>query len=330
MKQGFKLCTVVMILFLFASVSHAAVNHTLRNVEKRTEVKDLEEVEIRSLYVTLEEAEYRLDEMAKDAKVAPYAREGKIYIPLNMMEEAFYTPITWDLSDYSAVMVWQGNALKVSLPESKIYYQGVPVGDISADILEGGVITVPIAEILSVLNIPYQWLEDTSSLFLYQSEEKLTKQEIQPKLVTEEQFVDGYLKYLEAQATKEETDSKKSLVDLAKTRLGMPYVGGAAGPYAFDCSGFVHWVLTASGEKSYVRGSSQSLYGLCDPVSAEELKVGDLVFFTRTYSAKVPITHSAIYIGEGMMIHAAGNRVQITPLVDQYWTRHFYGFGRMR
>ena len=330
MKRIGIIVVAAILSLIFAGAVYAEESHALKNVEKRTEAKDLEESEIRSLYITLEESEYRLDEIAKAAKAAPYARDGKTYMPLSMMEEAFYTPITWDVSNYSAILLWQGNTLKISLPENKIYYKGMDMGDISADILESGVIAVPIAEILTILDIPYEWLGDTSSVFMYQTEEKLAKPQEHTKLVTEEVFVGEFLNYLKGQAAQEEIDSKKSLVDLAKSRLGMPYIGGAAGPNAFDCSGYVHWVLNTSGEKSYTRGSSQSLFALCDRINPEELKVGDLVFFTRTYSARVPVTHSAIYIGDGQMIHAAGNRVQITPLSDAYWTRHFYAFGRMK
>lgn len=331
MKRNWMMTAVVMFVILFANVSQAAEEHSLKNLEKRTEIKDLEETEIRSLYITLEEPEYRLDELVKTAKTAPYARDGRTYMPLSLMEEAFRIPITWNLADYSAILMWQGSALRISLPDNKIYYQGQEVGDISADILESGQLAVPIAEILTILEIPYQWLEDTSSVFIYQLENKLPKQtEIPVKQITEERFVIEFLKYLQVQAVLEEIENKKSLVDLAKSRLGMPYIGGAAGPNAFDCSGFVHWVLNVSGEKKYTRGSSQALFALCDAIPAEQLKIGDLVFFTRTYSARVPVTHSAIYIGDGLMIHAAGSRVQITPLSDEYWSRHFYAFGRMR
>jgi cell wall-associated NlpC family hydrolase len=46
-------------------------------------------------------------------------------------------------------------------------------------------------------------------------------------------------------------------------------------------------------------------YGCGTPVSSDKLKVGDLIFYYR------PIQHVAIYIGNGKIIHATGNQVQI-------------------
>lgn len=331
MKGSWILVLITACSILFMNVSQAATEEeTSINLEKRAEISQLVGRDIRSLYLSLDQVDYLVDEEVKVSQLAPYARDGKTYMPLAIMEEAFQTPITWNLADYSAILLWQGNVLKISLFENKIYYKGKDLGDISPDISEEGIISVPVAEVFSALGISYEWIGQTSSVFAYQPVGKYLEVEIPEKIVTQEVFVREYLKFLASLTAQEDLESQKNLVDLAKSRLGMPYLGGAAGPYAFDCSGFVHWVLTTSGAKHYPRSSSQALFDLSDVISAEELRVGDLVFFTRTYSAGVLVTHSAIYIGDGQIIHAAGNRVQITPLSDGYWARHFYAFGRMR
>jgi cell wall-associated NlpC family hydrolase len=54
-------------------------------------------------------------------------------------------------------------------------------------------------------------------------------------------------------------------------------------------------------------------------VSRSQLKPGDLVFF---YS---PIHHVGIYIGNGRMINATGNQVQISAV----WKSSYYGATRL-
>ena len=49
------------------------------------------------------------------------------------------------------------------------------------------------------------------------------------------------------------------IIKVAKSKLGCPYVSGAAGPYAFDCSGFVAYCMHRVGIK-LTRGSAASYY----------------------------------------------------------------------
>jgi murein DD-endopeptidase MepM/ murein hydrolase activator NlpD len=120
----------------------------------------------------------------------------------------------------------------------------------------------------------------------------------------------------------------EAMVKEAQKHLGKPYVFGASGPSSFDCSGFVCFVLNNSGARSVGRTTAQGLYNMTTPVSAENAKPGDLVFFTRTYSAGTPVTHIGIYLGNGKMIHA-GDPVQYADISANYWQQHFYAFGRI-
>ena len=42
--------------------------------------------------------------------------------------------------------------------------------------------------------------------------------------------------------------------------------------------------------------------------SSSEAKAGDVIFFTGTYNAGVPVTHVGIYAGNGKMVEAANER----------------------
>ncbi|MGW0819778.1 NlpC/P60 family protein [Streptomyces sp. NPDC002845] len=85
-------------------------------------------------------------------------------------------------------------------------------------------------------------------------------------------------------------------VSYAYSKLGSPYVWGATGPDAFDCSG-----LTQAAYRSAGISLPRTTYAQIDAgqrVARSELQPGDLVFF---YSG---ISHVGIYVGHGQMIHA--------------------------
>ena len=106
-------------------------------------------------------------------------------------------------------------------------------------------------------------------------------------------------------------------VRTAYAQLGDPYVYGAGGPNAFDCSGLTSFAWRAAGVS--LPHSSSAQYGSGPHVSRSALQPGDLVFF---YS---PISHVGIYIGGGKMIHAptTGKDVQIASIDESY--RQYYG-----
>lgn len=119
-----------------------------------------------------------------------------------------------------------------------------------------------------------------------------------------------------------------ALLGEAQKHLGKPYMFGASGPDTFDCSGFVCYAINRSGLASVGRTTAQGLYNLCTPVSAENARPGDLIFFQKTYSTPSACSHVGIYIGNGKMIHA-GNPVQYASINTRYWQEHFYGFARL-
>ena len=122
-----------------------------------------------------------------------------------------------------------------------------------------------------------------------------------------------------ASATTEQ-DSVEEFMETAKSRLGKPYVGGAAGPNAFDCSGFVYWVVKNSDtcKVKMSRGSAQGEYSQIrkydiGTTSLSAAKPGDILFFG---SSKGNIWHVGIYYGGGKQIHAFSTwgKVAISPV----------------
>jgi cell wall-associated NlpC family hydrolase len=88
----------------------------------------------------------------------------------------------------------------------------------------------------------------------------------------------------------------------AESRVGLPYVWGAAGPSAFDCSGLVQWSLRQAGILMPRVAADQARTGPLIPVS--DLRPGDLLFYHTDVTAPTYISHVAIYLGNGLMEQA--------------------------
>ncbi|MGA8845778.1 MAG: NlpC/P60 family protein [Nocardioides sp.] len=86
-------------------------------------------------------------------------------------------------------------------------------------------------------------------------------------------------------------------VSYAMAQIGDSYVYGAAGPSAFDCSGLTMMAWAQAGVA--LPHSSGAQFNSGTRVAASDLIPGDLVFY---YS---PISHVGMYIGNGMIAHAA-------------------------
>ena len=122
-------------------------------------------------------------------------------------------------------------------------------------------------------------------------------------------------------------DRFAAMMEEATKYIGYPYVWGGSSPStSFDCSGYISWVLNHSGW-NVGRQTAQDLYNLCTPVSAAQVKPGDLVFFKGTYDTP-GVSHCGIYVGNSIMLHC-GDPISYTNLNSKYWQEHFYSYGRL-
>ena len=95
------------------------------------------------------------------------------------------------------------------------------------------------------------------------------------------------------QASAPASTSNSSVVAIAMQYVGSPYVWGASGPSAFDCSGFPSYVYAQVGINLPSTSGEQAVAGT--QVSAAEAKPGDLVTWPG---------HVGIYAGDGKVIDA--------------------------
>ena len=100
-------------------------------------------------------------------------------------------------------------------------------------------------------------------------------------------------------------------VQAALSVVGTTYVWGSASPsVGFDCSGLTSWAWAQAGV--YIPHSSAAQYSSLPHVPLGSVQPGDLIFY---YS---PISHVALYIGGGQIVHARhpgpGGEVQVQSM----------------
>jgi cell wall-associated NlpC family hydrolase len=152
--------------------------------------------------------------------------------------------------------------------------------------------------------------------------------------------------------------TKRKIVEFAFDQVGTPYIYGgewkyktpAGYPYGaqpaggMDCSGFVWYVMqkksasyspvnrTYEGWSLPERSSASIAAGAKNRLLFRELRPGDLMVFgdNGRHSSIGSIYHTALYIGNGWMIHSTGSRdgVSIAYAGAGGWWRDEFAWGR--
>jgi cell wall-associated NlpC family hydrolase len=107
----------------------------------------------------------------------------------------------------------------------------------------------------------------------------------------------------------------EAAVRFALAQVGEPYVWAAAGPRSWDCSGLTMAAWAAGGKT--LPHYSVAQYETTTPVSLANLRRGDLLFWSD--GGPSSIFHVALYLGDGMMVHAprTGRNVEVVSMY--YW-----------
>jgi cell wall-associated NlpC family hydrolase len=106
---------------------------------------------------------------------------------------------------------------------------------------------------------------------------------------------------------------RDSLVAMARAQLGRKYrYGGETPERGFDCSGLVQYLLAAFDVSLPRTAAQQARVGTEIVRDTSQLRPGDLL----TFGTGRRVSHIAIYIGAGRMVHAssAARRVVETPV----------------
>jgi cell wall-associated NlpC family hydrolase len=137
----------------------------------------------------------------------------------------------------------------------------------------------------------------------------------------ENQILTSSKKY--AQSYKGDNSRGSIALKYALNQVGDVYVWAAAGPTRWDCSGLTMRAFQQAKVSLPHSSRIQIKYG--KSVSSRSLKPGDLVFFGK------PISHVAIYMGGGKMVHAPrpGKRVEVTKFTMRFGSKPFVGAKRL-
>ena len=121
------------------------------------------------------------------------------------------------------------------------------------------------------------------------------------------------------QASEDKLQEEKIQEEMEKY-LGVRYKRGGNSTNGFDCSGFVKQIYSeVFGIDLPHQSSEQNRSSIFTPVSSDELKTGDLVFFSAGRNRK-GINHVGIYLADGKFIHSARTKgVAISSLEDSHW-----------
>jgi lipoprotein Spr len=107
--------------------------------------------------------------------------------------------------------------------------------------------------------------------------------------------------------------------------IGTPYRFGGSSKNGIDCSAFTKELYSEVFNLD-IKRNSRDIFSMVSPVSKDELKEGDLVFF-KIHSHR--ISHIGIYLGNNRFAHASSRGVAISSLDDAYYSRYFYKGGRL-
>ena len=95
-------------------------------------------------------------------------------------------------------------------------------------------------------------------------------------------------------STQSNSSTAQTVVSAAQSQIGKPYVWGATGPNAYDCSGLVQYAYSQAGKN--VGRTTYQQAGAGQHISVSQAQAGDIIMWGDY--------HDAIYVGNNQYVHA--------------------------
>ncbi|MER6630803.1 NlpC/P60 family protein [Streptomyces sp. NPDC000987] len=135
--------------------------------------------------------------------------------------------------------------------------------------------------------------EQLESQLEKQEKERLAKLERQAAYQAQTAWLDsGILDEINGKAS----EQGKKAVKFATAQIGKPYVWGAEGPDAYDCSGLTSQAWADAGHP--IPRTSQEQWKQLKHVDVKAMRPGDLIIYFDDAS------HVGMYVGDGAIVHA--------------------------
>jgi len=109
----------------------------------------------------------------------------------------------------------------------------------------------------------------------------------------------------------------RAAIDFALDQLGDMYLWGGTGPSRWDCSGLTQGAWGKAGV--YLPHYSVAQYEQVRHIDEDELRPGDLIFWSVNPSDPGTIHHVALYLGNGRMVHAPRTGAPVRIDSVYYW-----------
>lgn len=95
-------------------------------------------------------------------------------------------------------------------------------------------------------------------------------------------------------STQANSSTAQTVVSAAQSQIGKPYVWGATGPNAYDCSGLVQYAYSQAGKN--VGRTTYQQAGAGQHIAVSQAQAGDILMWGDY--------HDAIYVGNNQYVHA--------------------------
>lgn len=120
-----------------------------------------------------------------------------------------------------------------------------------------------------------------------------------------------------------------NLYNEVKKWLGTPYRYGGHDKDGADCSGLVMEIYQRVYHVNLERNSSAMLERNCKEIEKNQLREGDLIFFT-TDANRARVNHVGLYLKEGKFVHSSSSKgVIISDLNERYYKEHYFKAARV-
>ena len=128
--------------------------------------------------------------------------------------------------------------------------------------------------------------------------------------------IDGWMVYESGKAFPEGQIEGK--IEQIKSYVGVPYKSGGCSPSGWDCSGFTKWALKFLGVDIPSTSAPQAAGGIAiDKNNMSAWKPGDIL----VYKSGSRVNHVALYLGEGLLMHALSTRYDTLIQDVHYYER---------
>jgi cell wall-associated NlpC family hydrolase len=236
----------------------------------------------------------------------PIVENDRTLVPARALLEALGATVTWDGQTRTVKASLNGTEVVAVIGQRTARVDGRPVElDVAPKIVQNRTL-IPVRFFAEHLGLTVSWDGETRTVYIDSRNAVASRSG--------------------AQAPRRR-DTGLAVVEAARKQLGAKYAWAGSSPETgFDCSGLVAYIGSLFGYE--LPHSSYDLFKMGEPVSKENLRAGDLVFFT-TYAEGA--SHVGIYDGEGGFIHAQSSDtgVKLTQLSNPWWAARYLGARRI-